>query len=101
MQPGDIIAWADNAKDASSTGHIMLIAAVSSGGDIATSRDVVVIDETGSPYHTSDTRSNGSPGIGMGYARLAVSPHGDLQFFWGVTDPDHQPGAIALGRALG
>ena len=99
LQPGDIISWANtNPNDKSASGHIMLVAAVSNGTDNTKSRQVVVIDETGPDAHSSDTRTSGA-GIGMGYARLAVSPSGNLQFYWNLTTPYPQIGPVALGRA--
>lgn len=100
LQPGDIISWANtNTKDKSSSGHIMLVAAVSNSSDNSKSRQVVVIDETGPNAHGSDTRTSGA-GIGMGYARLATSSSGNLQFYWNLTTPYPQIGPVALGRAL-
>ena len=106
LQPGDIIAYA-NTKNTNDTGHIMLVAAVSSGQDNSKSRNVVVIDETGS-VHSSDTRhvttlpsgQKQGAGIGMGYVKLATSQNGTLQFFWGLTSPGPEIGSVALGRAL-
>ncbi len=97
LQPGDIISWA-NTHDTTDTGHVMLVTAVSNSADNSKARQVIVIDETGT-LHSSDTR-NGGPGIGMGYARLATSPEGKLQFYWDLTTSSPQIGPIALGRAL-
>ncbi|MEI6841779.1 MAG: PEGA domain-containing protein [Methanomicrobiales archaeon] len=98
LQPGDIISWANTNTDNKASGHIMLVAAVSDSADNSKSREVVVIDETGSA-HSNDTRNFGA-GIGMGYARLATSPAAKLQFFWTLTSTTPQIGSIALGRAL-
>jgi len=109
LQPGDIIAFAGTRKD---TGHIMLVAAVSNGNDNQSSRYVVVIDETGSPHSydirkvatlppgaVHDTPQEGA-GIGMGIVKLSISPEGQLQFYWGMTSPTPENGAVALGQSL-
>ncbi len=106
LQPGDIIAYA-NTKNKRDSGHIMLVAAVSTGRDNSTSRYVVVIDET-QDAHSSDTRiikksSSGAvegAGVGMGIVKLSNYSDGSLQFFWGLTSPKPEVGSIALGRAL-
>jgi len=106
LQPGDIIAYA-NTKNTNDTGHIMLVAAVSTGGDTSKLRDVVVIDETGSP-HSSDTRNvtvlpsgeQEGDGVGMGHVKLVTSSDGTLLFFWGLSSPGPEVGSIALGRVL-
>ncbi len=106
LQPGDLIAYA-NTGSTTDSGHIMLVAAVSTGGNNTASRYVTVIDETGTP-HSSDTRnealiqSNGGygEGIGMGIAKLSVSEEGALQFFWRMNDSSPVVGSVALGRAL-
>ena len=105
LQPGDIISYA-NTNNNKDSGHVMLVAAVSNSSDNQNSRYVVVIDETGSP-HSYDTRNittlpNGTiegGGIGMGIAKLATSPEGQLQFFWNTTTPTPEIGSIALGQA--
>ncbi|HTY14179.1 MAG TPA: hypothetical protein VMC42_00560 [Methanoregulaceae archaeon] len=106
LQPGDIIAYA-NTNNRKDSGHVMLVAAVSNGTMNSMSRQVVVIDETGS-VHSSDTRhvsvlpsgQKTGAGIGMGYIRLAALPNGTLQFYWGLTSPGPEIGSVALGRAL-
>lgn len=106
LQPGDIIAFA-NTGSKTDSGHIMLVAAVSTGANNQEYRYVVVIDETGTP-HSYDTRnaaliqSNGEygAGIGMGIAKLAVSSDGSLQFFWQMNDSLPVNGSVAIGGAL-
>jgi len=106
LQPGDLVAFA-NTKNRDDSGHIMLVAAVSSCANDPTSRLVVIIDETESP-HSYDTRLvkvnlNGEKtggGIGMGIIRLSDSPNNTLQFYWGTNDTAPQVGMVALGRAL-
>ena len=106
LQPGDLIAYSDT-KDKSNSGHIMLVAAVSSCTGDPMSRFVVVIDVTGSP-HSYDTRpvkvlpsgEKTGAGLGMGIIRLSGSPQNTLEFYWGLRTTSPQTGSIALGRAL-
>jgi len=106
LQPGDMIAYA-NTKNRDDSGHIMLVAAVSSCTGDPKSRFVVVIDETGSP-HSFDTRpvkvllsgEKSGAGAGMGIAKLSYSPQNTLEFYWGLNSTAPQIGSIALGRAL-
>ena len=100
LRPGDLIVYT-YTTDNQYKGHVMLVAAVSSGGDMAVSRNVVVIDVTRLP-HASDTRSlaGGGPGIGMGIAKLTLSGDGTLQYFRGSTDPAPQVVSVVIGRAL-
>jgi hypothetical protein len=100
LQPGDLIVYT-YTRDNQYHGHVMLVAAVSAGGDTAVSRNVVVIDVTRLP-HASDTRSlaGGGPGIGMGIAKLARSADGTLQYFRGSEDPAPQAVSVVMGRAL-
>ncbi|MFA5414027.1 MAG: hypothetical protein WC295_00925 [Methanoregula sp.] len=106
LQPGDLVAVA-NTKNRDDSGHIMLVAAVSSCANDPTSRLVVVIDETESP-HSYDTRlvkvslntEKTGGGIGMGIIRLSDSPNNTLRFYWGTNDTAPQVGMVALGRAL-
>jgi len=99
LRPGDLIVYTYTA-DNQYKGHVMLVAAVSSGGDTAVSRNVVVIDVTRLP-HASDTRSpaGGGPGIGMGIAKLR-SADGSLQYFRNSTDPAPYADSVVIGRAL-
>jgi len=106
LQPGDLIAYA-NTKDKSDSGHIMLVAAVSSCTGDPDSRYMVVIDETGSP-HSNDTRpvtvlpsgEKTGAGLGMGIIKLTNSPQNTLQFYWSLKSAAPEIGSIALGRAL-
>lgn len=100
LRPGDLIVYT-YTTDNQYKGHVMLVAAVSSGQDTAISRNVVVIDVTKLP-HASDTRSlaGGGPGIGMGIAKLNLSADGTLQYFRGSADPAPQAVSVVIGRAL-
>jgi hypothetical protein len=100
LRPGDLIVYTYTV-DNQYKGHVMLVAAVSSGGGTAVSRNVVVIDVTRLP-HASDTRSlaGGGPGIGMGVAKLALSADGTLQYFRGVSDPAPAAVSVVIGRPL-
>jgi hypothetical protein len=100
LRPGDLIAYTYTV-DNQYKGHVMLVEAVSSCGDNAASRDVVVIDVTKLP-HGSDTRSlpGGGPGLGMGVAKLARSENGTLQYFRNSADPAPQVVSVVIGRAL-
>ncbi len=100
LRPGDLIVYTYTTGN-QYKGHVMLVAAVSSGEDTAVSRNVVVIDVTKLP-HASDTRSlaGGGPGIGMGIAKLARSADGTLQYFRGSADPAPQAVSVVIGRAL-
>ena len=100
LRPGDLIVYT-YTKDHQYKGHVMLVAAVSSGEETAVSRNVVVIDVTKLP-HASDTRSlaGGGPGLGMGIAKLSQSADGTLQYFRGSADPAPQAVSVVIGRAL-
>jgi hypothetical protein len=100
LQPGDLIVYTYMA-DNQYKGHIMLVAAVSSGGNTAVSHNVVVIDVTRLP-HASDSRSlaGGGPGLGMGIAKLALSADGTLQYFRSSADPKPYAESVVIGRAL-
>ncbi len=100
LRPGDLIVYTYTV-DNQYKGYVMLVAAVSSGGDPAVSRNVVVIDVTRLP-HGSDTRSlaGGGPDLGMGVAKLARSADGTLQYFRGSADPAPQAVSVVIGRAL-
>jgi hypothetical protein len=100
LRPGDLIVYTYTV-DNQYKGHVMLVAAVSSGGDRAVSRDVVVIDVTKLP-HASDTRSlsGAGPGLGMGVAKLARSADGTLQYYRGSADPAPYAVTVVIGRAL-
>ena len=100
LRPGDLIVYTYTV-DNQYKGHVMLVAAVSAGGDTAASRNVVVIDVTKLP-HASDTRSlaGGGPGLGMGVAKLARSADGTLHYFRNSTDPAPYAESVVIGRAL-
>ena len=100
LRPGDLIVYT-YTKDNQYKGHVMLVAAVSSDGDPAVARNVVVVDVTRLP-HASDTRSlvGGGPGLGMGIAKLSLSADGTLQYFRGSADPASQAVSVVIGRAL-
>jgi hypothetical protein len=100
LQPGDLIVYT-YTTDNQYKGHVMLVAAVSSGEDTAVARNVVVIDVTKLP-HASDTRSlaGGGPGLGMGIAKLTRSADSTLQYFRGSADPEPQAVSVVIGRAL-
>lgn len=98
LRPGDLMVYTYTV-DNQYKGHVMLVTAVSSGGDTAVSRDVVVIDVTRLP-HASDTRSLAGGGLGMGIAKLTRSANGTLQYFRGSADPAPQAVSVVIGRAL-
>jgi hypothetical protein len=98
LTPGDIIAYADTGKNATNTGHMMLVVAVADFGSEPLSRLVVVIDEIGRP-HRCDTRwIKRYQGIGMGVIKLTFERK--LELFWAADSVRPQNGAVALGRAM-
>jgi len=105
IQPGDLLAWANGAKEPKDSGHIMLVAAVANdpSDPSGQTKQVVVVDE--SSGHTLDSRGTAS-GLGLGIVVLSTNDStNELKFYWTVDNfnqqpPVPQPGSVALGRAL-
>jgi len=98
LQPGDIIASADT-RSGTGTGHVMLVAAVSSCRPDPLSRVVVVIDATDNP-HSFDTRSDGITGLGMGAIKVSQSEQNKPEFYWSLMSSLPETGSVVLGRAM-
>lgn len=106
LSPGDIIAWANNftppgAATPTDTGHIMLVVAVANAplDTSGQTKWVVVIDESGNPGHSCDSREATSQGLGIGIIALSQISENNIQFFWDCGTTSHQIGPVAFGRA--
>jgi hypothetical protein len=101
LKPGDLIAYA-KTENKDESGHIMLVAAISSLDSDFSSQAVVVIDVIDNKsLHDYDTRkTRGVGGVGMGIAKLVSQDNNTLELFWELNSVTPEIGSIALGRTL-
>lgn len=97
-QPGDLLAWRrDEQTPGENTGHIVFVDAVPVREDDGQYK-VAVLDSTASP-HGSDTRKDGTTGIGRGTMWFSVDTEGrPVAYRWRSKSGTLREEAIAIGR---
>jgi hypothetical protein len=99
-QPGDVIAWwKEEHKKGENTGHVMFIAEPPVLHKAGTWR-IRILDSTATP-HASDTRPEGTTGLGSGVIWLDVAASGSiLGYHWKSATGRLNKHPVAIGRAV-
>ena len=100
LQPGDVVAWLATASSTTKdTGHVFVVAQRPTRNPKRADEWLVKIIDSTVAGHASDSRPQGTKGLGTGTVGLEVDPSGQpMGFYWkgGVSQPKRTE--VALGR---